>query len=214
MRTKHLFTFLLPLSAFLPSSFAAAPGLLPDGRPTVDVRAGERNPFAQQAVQEQALPASTESVSEEVRLRKVLRALKIGGTSVGKDGPRALLGSIILQPGETLPPLIRNQAEVLRVVSVEESSLTLAFVERDPTADARKVVLPFSMKPEVASFMYGEAVESLLQMGPKGLSKLPPLKNPDVAEILKSTQEVDLKGMAARDIELMGVVRDDEKSEQ
>lgn len=214
MRTKYLSAFLFSLSAFLLSSFAAAPGLLPDDRPTLDVRAGERNPFAQKAVQESALPATTESVSEEARLRKILRAVKIGGISGGKEGSRALLGSLILRPGETLPPIVRNQVEVLRVVSVEESSLTLAFVERDPTADARKIVLSFSMKPEVASFMYGEAVEALLQMGPKGLSKLPPLKNPGVEEILESTKGVELKGMADRDTELMGVVRDDEKSEQ
>ncbi len=212
MRT--LAAFLFSLFTFPLSSFAAAPELLPDGRQTVDVRAGERNPFTQQAAPEQGATASSESASEEARLRRIIRAVKIGGVSGGNGQFRILLGSLILSPGETLPPIIRNQSEMLRVLSVDESSLTLAFVERDPSADPRKIVLPVGMKPEVSQFMFGEAVESLLQIGPRGAPKLPPLESPAVAEILNSSQEVELRNVADRDVKLMGGVQDAENPEQ
>jgi hypothetical protein len=190
------------------------PTLLPDARQTIDLRPGERNPFTQQVTKEPQTIAGPETASEESRLRKILRALKIGGVSGGNGKFQALLGSLIVKPGDFLPPLVSNQFEVLRVVSVDKSSLTLSFVEKDSTVDARQIVLPIGIKPDISRLMYGEAVEKLLPMGPDGKSTLPPVESSAVAQILKGSQDAELKNMAERDVNLMGVVRDAKETDQ
>lgn len=203
-----LFFSLLLLSANAP---AASESLLyPDARQVLEVRGNERNPFIQQIAEPTSVAAPQEGVTEEARIRRILRAVKISGVSGSPGNRQLLLGSLILKPGFVLPPLLNNQAEVLRVVSVDESSITLEFVEKDPAADARKVVLSFDLKPEVNQFLYGEAVEELAQIGPKGQPKMPPLTAGGVTEILKGSQDAELQNIADRDVKLMGVVRDEQ----
>lgn len=210
MSPKYLFAFLFSLFSFLLPSFAAAPSLMPDERVTIELRPNERNPFTQTTVQDRVGATPDDSASEEARLRRILRAVKIAGVSGSRGEFRALLGSIIVRPGDTLPPIIDNQSEVLRVVTVDEAMLTLAFVERDPTVDIRKIELPIAMKPVVSQFVYGEAVESLLQISQKGAPKLPALDSPEVSEFLKNSQALDLRNVADRNVKMMGGVRDAE----
>lgn len=209
-----IFFLSLCLPATLPLNCPGAVDslLFPDGRQVLDVRTTERNPFAQQIAEPPIATANPqEGVSEEARLRRILRAVKVNGVSGTSGKHQVLLGSLILKPGVILPPLISNQIEVLRVVSVDETSMTLEFVEKDPAVDARKIVLPFNLKPEVTQFLYGEAVEDLAQIGPKGQTQLPPLSSEGVSEIVKGSQDAELKSMADRDVKLMGVVRDEQK---
>jgi len=207
-RIPHFIALLLVAA----SAQAASESLLyPDARQALEVRKNERNPFAQQIAESSSPTANAqEGVSEEARLRRILRAVKIGGVSGTPGHRQLLLGSLILKPGVVLPPLISNQAEILRVVSVDDSSMTLEFVEKDPAADARKILLPFDLKPEVTQFLYGEAVEELAQIGPKGQTKLAPLSAGGVVEILKGSQDAELQNMADRDVKLMGVVHDEQ----
>ncbi len=207
--------FKFPVSVFLSlllfplcAPAATDSALFPDGRETIALRPGERNPFTQQVVQEAQTTAAPETASEESRLRRILRTIKISGVSGGNGKFQALLGSLILKPGNTLPPLINNQSEQLRVAAVDSRSLTLAFVERDPSADPRQIVLPIGIKPDVTQFLYGEAVEDLIKLDQKGQSTLPPIENPEVAKILKDSQDVDLNNMTDRGVKLMGVVHD------
>ncbi|MEI6032697.1 MAG: hypothetical protein WCS65_00270 [Verrucomicrobiae bacterium] len=95
------------------------------------------------------------------------------------------MGSLIIKPGDTLPALISNQSEKLKVESVDKAAITLVFVEKDGSAGARRIRISSSLKPEVSQFLYGEAVEKVT----KSLPKIPlELKSPDVS----FTQPVDL----------------------
>jgi len=209
-RTGSLLGLLLVGAAFpLFLQASSDPTLLPDGRQKMELRPSERNPFAQQIVEEAAPEGNVnEGASEEARLRRILGAVKVGGMSVKGGQHRALVGSLILKPGDTLPPLVKNQFEVLRVVSVDDRSVLLAFVERDSSAGNRQIILPFGMEPEVSQFLFGEAFEELTKVGPTGQIDAPLLTNPGAEDFLKGSKEADLKNIADRDVELMGVVHD------
>lgn len=196
------FALLCPLSLQASSD----PSLLPDGRQRVELRPSERNPFAQQIVAQETPSSAQEGTSEESRLRRILRAMKINGVSGAQDGKRILLGSLILKPGSTLPPILKDQFEVLRVLSVEDSSIVLTFVERDSTMEPRKIVLPFMIKPVVSQMKFGEAFEELTKVGPSGRIEAEPLSHPGVEDFLKGSREADLRNLADRDVQMMGVV--------
>ena len=223
-REGVLSAFRFPVSGFLlfllfPTLASAItdPRLFPDARESTTLRSNERNPFtAQQVVQESQTPAVPEAASEESRLRRILQAVKIGGVSGGNGKFQALLGSLIIKPGDSLPPLISNQFEELRVTSVDPSSITLSFFERDSTANPRQIVLPVGIKPDVSQFLYGEAVEELTQIDPQRgrTAPLPQVENPAVTQTLKGSQDVDLKNLTDRAVKLMGVLHDAKKSEK
>jgi hypothetical protein len=199
------------LIIFSPVGWAAADTLLfPDGRQSVEVRPSERNPFGQQvALEVQSTTAGTQdSVSEESRLRRILRALKISGVSGQGQSRRVLIGSLILKPGDLLPPLISNQAESLRVLGVDASQVTLEFLEKDPAAESRKIILFYGLAPTVTQFLFGEAAEDLAQIGPKGQSQIPALTSPEVSGILQKAQDAELKNLVDRNVRMMGVVHD------
>lgn len=200
-----------------PAAPAAADALLfPDARQTVEVRSNERNPFGQTVSPEVQSTggAAQETVSEESRLRRILRALKISGVSGQGSSRRALIGSLILQPGDPLPPLIANQAESLRVASVDDSQVILEFIEKDPAAESRKITLFYGLQPTVAQFLFGEAVEELAQIGAKGQSQMPALISPKVSEILQKAQDAELKNLVDRNVRMMGVVHDEQPQKQ
>ena len=184
--------------------------LRPDGREAIEIQSGERNPFAVQIVQDKgpAETSPTEGLSEEARIRRILGTLRVTGSSQGEDRTKVLMGSLIVKPGDTLPPLIQNQSERIKVLSLEDGMLTLVFMERDPMAEPRRMVVPIDMKPAVTQFLFGEAVENLAQIDQKGRSALPPLTNPSVTEVLSGSQESEVQGLTDREVSLMGVVHD------
>lgn len=203
------------LVLFAPAALAAGDKLLfPDGRQALEVRPGERNPFGQQIAPEvQSTTAGTQdTVSEESRLRRILRALKISGASSQGSSRRILIGSLILKPGDPLPPLITNQAESLRVLSVDESQVILEFIDKDPTAETRKITLFYALDPTVSQFLFGEAVEELAQIGAKGQAQIPTLTSPAVSEILQKAEAAELKNLVDRNIRMMGVIQDEQAS--
>ena len=193
---------------------AGDPSLYPDGRQQVELRSTERNPFAQQ-IAPAVVPANAqEGASEEARLRRILRAMKIGGLSGSGSNRRALLGSLIVKPGATLPPILGNQFETLKVLSVDDTAVVLAFVERDYSVSARQIVLPFAIKPAVSKVMVGEAFEELTQVGPSGKISAPPLTLQGVNDLLKGSREADLRNIADRDVQMMGVTTNAENAKK
>lgn len=217
----RLAPWLLPLIAAAcvatPSAAHAIsdPTLLPDGRQSEELRPNERNPFGQQVVKETApTPGKPEAVTEESRLRRILRAMKISGVSGSDKSKKALLGSLILQPGTTLPPILNNQFEVLRVLSVDDHAAVLTFVERDSSLDSRKIILPFQVRPEVTQAMVGEVFETLTNLDPSGKISAPPLIHPGVEELKQGSMEADLRNIADRDVDMMGVVTNAKKSKE
>ncbi|MEI8310935.1 MAG: hypothetical protein WCH98_09280 [Verrucomicrobiota bacterium] len=194
---------------------ASDPSLFPDGRQRAELRPQERNPFAQQITVEEAPANPQEGASEEARLRRILRAMKIGGVSGTSDQRRVLLGSLILKPGTTLPPILKNQSETLRVLSVDDRAVVLAFVERDPSLAARQIALPIGIKPEVTQVMIGDVFEDLTKVGASGKIKESAatsspdpkqLTNQGVDDLLSASREANLRNMADRDVQMMGVI--------
>lgn len=204
--------FLLCFSLLLHAS--GDPSLYPDGREKVDLRPAERNPFAQQVVPEAAPANPQEGATEEARLRRILRAMKIGGVSGAPGDRRVLLGSLILKPGEILPQILNNQFEALRVLSVDDAAVVLAFVERDSAISARQIVLPYAIKPGVSQVMIGEAFEELTKVGPSGKIAAPPLTIQGVDDLLKGSREADLRNIADRDVQMMGVITNAENAKK
>ena len=198
--------FLGFLACVAPIHAASDPSLFPDGRQRVELRASERNPFTQQIAVEAAPAAMQEGATEESRLRRIFRAMKINAVSGGQGGKRVLLGSLILKPGNTLPSILQNQFEVLRVLSIDDAAVVLAFVERDPSVESRQIVLPYAIKPEVTQVMFGEAFEELTKVGPSGKIEAPPLTLQGVDDLLNGSREADLRNIADREVQMMGVV--------
>lgn len=211
----HASAFLLCLLLIpLCARAAGDPSLFPDGRQKMELPSSERNPFIQQIAPEAPTTAPQEGTSEEARLRRLLRAMKIGAVSGAPGKMQVLLGSLILKPGSTLPSILKNQFEVLRVLSVDDTSVVLAFVERDKSAAARQIILPYDIKPHVTQVMFGEAFEKLAQVGPNGKIDAPPLTMQGVEEFLSGSREADLRNMADRDVQMMGVVTNADNSKK
>lgn len=212
-----LSAFFSPLSALallllpLLARAASDPTLFPDGRQRAEVRPNERNPFAQQIKVEEAPANPQEGASEEARLRRIFRAMKVGGVSGGGNQKHVLLGSLIIKPGMVLPPILKNQSEMLRVLSVGDGSVVLAFVEKDPAISARQIALPIGIQPEVTQMMFGEAFENLTKIGPSGRIEAPPLTIQGAEDFLQGSREANLRNMADRDVQLMGVITDADK---
>ena len=205
-----LFCLLFPL--FLRASGDSS--LYPDGRQQVELRSTERNPFTQQIAPAVVPTNAQEGASEEARLRRILRAMKIGGLSGSGANRRVLLGSLILKPGAILPPILGNQFETLKVVSVDDTAVVLAFVERDYSVSARQIVLPFAIKPGVSQVMVGETFEELTKVGPSGRLSVPPLTLQGVNDLLKGSREADLRNIADRDVQMMGVTTNAENAKK
>jgi len=218
LRLPHWLQALIVAACVATPSAAHAisdPSLLPEGRRSEELRPNERNPFGQQVVKETApTTGKPEAVTEESRLRRILRAMKISGVSGSDKSRKALLGPLILQPGSTLPPILSNQFEVLRVLSVDDHAAVLTFVERDSSPDSRKIILPFQVRPEVTQAMVGEVFEALTNMDPSGKISVPPLNHPGVEELKQGSMEADLRNITDRDVDKMGVVTNAKKSKE
>ena len=205
--------FPFPLSAFLclllsPLLLQAqsSPQLLPGGRHSVVVPPIPKIPFAQQTIPEAPPINAQEGATEEARLRRILQTMKIGGVSGNSDQKQALLGPLILKPGNTLPKIIKNQIEEIRVVSVSDNLVVLEFLKQDPSSATRELYIPFGINPEVRQFMSGDAAEALTKAGVAAPPELPQAANPPdpvILSILTNSQEAERKRSTNK---LMGVV--------
>ncbi|MCX7869857.1 MAG: hypothetical protein N2322_07895 [Terrimicrobiaceae bacterium] len=127
---------------------AALAALRPGNRAAVVVAPEERNPFAQKV--QPVRPAQFEMLdTEESRLRAILANLPVGGVSAGGQSPAVLMGSLRLAVGQELPKLLPNQAERIRVVSVDENVVVFGFLETNGEVGDRTLVRSISLAPEV-----------------------------------------------------------------
>lgn len=207
MKTRFVFPAALFAALWSASGQPAIdPDLLPAGRTFIEVRDAERNPFGQPAVTApSALPEQEES--EEARLRRILGALKVAGISGSGSETRALVGTLILEKGRTLPNLLRDQSEKIVVTSVDEKSVVLSFVEQDATIEPRRITLTVDVAPRVDQMLFGEAVEKVVGIGKDGSTSLGKLPFPGVERTLKGAEESELQGLSTRKFELMGETR-------
>lgn len=138
--------FLLLLSAIPLSVHAASPiGLLPEDKTPTVLVANERNPFGKNAPK----AAAAAVVNEESRIRAILENLPVTGVMEGSSGRQVMLGSLVLESGRTLLPVIPRQTEKILVTSVAEDKVEMAFLESDGAPGLRKIVIVLKTVPQV-----------------------------------------------------------------
>ncbi len=143
-------------AAFSPLCHAApAIGLLPEDKMPVQVAESERNPFGKRVAKVAAAPAVTES--EETKIRSVIENLPLGGMTRGYGVVKVLLGSYMVAEGQTLPDVIPNQTEKVKVLSVTADRVDLGFVDKDGTAETRKIGLLINLSPSVRFKLGGKS---------------------------------------------------------
>jgi hypothetical protein len=135
------------LIATASSVLAASPvGLLPQDKSPVVVEANERNPFGKKTA---PVAAAAKEVTEESKIRGVLKELPVAGFTESTNGLTVMLGPVVIQAGRTLRPIIPNQTEILQVLVVEPEEMELAFVEKNGKVGTRRFKLPIKKAPEV-----------------------------------------------------------------
>ena len=180
--------------------------MAPERREPATVVEGERNPFGlvslpPEEVQEVEQIASE---TEEMRIRRILANMRISGVSGSPGSYRVVLGSMQLKDGEILPKLFADQAEVLRVQSIGEREIILAFEEKAPGLPARTIGLGYDLTPRPQSLLSGELFKKLVPFTPKGAPDLKPLEVPAVKAIVEGAEKSGLQGLTERSHELMG----------
>lgn len=120
-------------------------GMLPEDRVPVKVAENERNPFGRKA----AKVESTAVENEESIIRGMIEKLPVTGVVSGRTGRKVMLGSLTLESGKPLPPLIANQSEKLKVNAVTEEKVEIGFVESDGTSGLRRIVIALSLTPQI-----------------------------------------------------------------
>lgn len=145
-RVAIIFLILLAAEMRLP---AVTPvGLLPEEKVGITLAESERNPFGKRGPKTPAKSAS-DTESEEARIRGILASMPAAGTGERDGKYSALLGSFVISPGQALPLILENQTEKVRVLKVDQNTIELGFVEKDESAETRKITLPIRLKPEV-----------------------------------------------------------------
>jgi len=180
--------------------------MAPERREPATVVEGERNPFGlvslpPEEVQEVEQIASE---TEEMRIRRILANMRISGVSGSPGSYRVVLGSMQLKDGEILPKLFADQAEVLRVQSIGEREIILAFEEKALGLPARTIGLGYDLTPRPQSLLSGELFKKLVPFTPKGAPDLKPLEVSAVKAIAEGAEKSGLQGLTERSHELMG----------
>jgi hypothetical protein len=148
MKTLAFSTFLaLTLSPVLLAAPSKSVGMLPGDKVFLTVEETERNPFGQRIIQ--AAEAPKDTGGEESQIRSVVENLTVKGVTKSGGRMKVLLGSYALEEGKLMPPLIPDQTEKLRVLVLTDKKVELGFIEKDGSAQTRKIVLHLDFTPAV-----------------------------------------------------------------
>jgi len=160
--------------------------LEPEKRTPTEVPADERNPFGLVAPpeQEEKKIEEVKAETEEMKLRRVLGNMRVGGRSGEPGSYHVLLGSMMLQGGDTLPKMFANQAEVLRVQEINDRQVVLAFVEKKQDLPPRTIGLAIDLEPRVRSLLPGELFTNVVKFDVKGAPKLDSIMTDSVQGIV------------------------------
>ncbi|MEC5126767.1 hypothetical protein VSU19_08405 [Verrucomicrobiales bacterium BCK34] len=119
-------------------------------------KANERNPYARRSAADEAR-ANGEENQEEIQIRQKLSTLSVKGRSIGPNGPRILLGDIILEKGKELPPLLQQQVESLKVIDISDNSIILGWLDvesRELTGKTMQVT--YDLTPRITYALHGQ----------------------------------------------------------
>jgi hypothetical protein len=131
--------------------------LKPSDKTSELVKASDRNPFAK--VDENNGP-NQKSLNEENLIRDRLEKLRVVGVSPGTNGLRVMLGDIILECGQPVPPLLPDQTVALKVGSITAQAIELLWLETRPAGlPLRKLTIPVDLRPYVRYQLKGIPTE-------------------------------------------------------
>jgi hypothetical protein len=128
--------------------------VLPDEKTPERVKPEENNPF------ESALEAASRNGpedTEENRVYNALARLPVVGAGVKPDGKiKVMLGDIMLQPGDIVPPIFPDQQVQLKVKNIAIDRIELAWEEKEATGLPPKIMtIPINMSPEIKYKLLG-----------------------------------------------------------
>lgn len=181
--------------------------LEPEKREPTKVPEGERNPFGLLALpppEEKMELATVEAETEEMKIRRILGTMKVGGFSGQAGSYRVLLGPMQLREGDPVPKLFGDQAETLKVQKITEREMVLSFIEKTPDLPPRTIGLGIDMAPRVRSLLPGEFFGELVPFDAKGAPTLKPLELGGVAATLKNAEGQNAESLVERSRALMG----------
>lgn len=138
--------------------------LLPDDKVPEQVQESERNPFARRGPATQTTVVEDRE-SEESRIRRVFERMAVSGFSDGEGQQGALVGILRLRQGGTVPAVLPNQTEKLRVDSITNEKVELVFLENEGVEENRKITLRYSLKPQVR-YLLGSQVPPVPEISP------------------------------------------------
>jgi|GEM_PF-3075052 len=137
-------------------------GFLPqdkaDLKPEDKLDMKRRNPFAERKKVVAAKPAEPVE-TEESKLRTFFDKQKVSGVMKLGDKYVVTIGRLALEEGQTVPPIIPGQTQILRVIRVDDKVLEIGWVEDpgfDNTAAPRKILKKIDLKPRVQSLLASE----------------------------------------------------------
>ena len=128
--------------------------VLPDEKTPEGVKPEEHNPFESES---EAASRDQSGDTEENRVRDILMRLPVSGMSVNSKGQRRiLLGDIDLTVGEYVPQVLPDQLVELKVKSISDTSIELAWQEKEMIGLPPKIMsIPINMVPSVKIQMKG-----------------------------------------------------------
>lgn len=135
-------------------------GIRPADKTPLITKANERNPYARRSAAEEAEEGGEQN-QEEILIRQKLSSLSVKGRSIGPNGPRILLGDIILETGKELPPLLQQQVESLKVIEISDSSIILGWLDvetRELTGKTMQVT--YDLTPRITYALHGQGQRS------------------------------------------------------
>lgn len=131
--------------------------LRPADKTQLMTKTNERNPYARRSAADEARENGVEN-QEEVLIRQKLSSLSVKGrVGGGPNGPKILLGDIILEKGRELPPLIQEQVESLKVIEISDNSIILGWLDvetRELTGKTMQV--SYDLTPRISYKLHGQ----------------------------------------------------------
>jgi hypothetical protein len=195
-------------------------GFLPqdktDYHPEEKMDIKRRNPFAEKAKKLEAKSIENQTESEGSKIRSYLQKQKVSGIIKLNDKYIATVGRLVMEAGQTLPPLIPDQTQILRVMRVDKNTVELGWVEGSPydTASPRKIVLKVDLTPRVEVQLVSSETDSkdttknTYMLDDTGKLYFPPRSDlmPDPSEIAENLPP-------GSDINPLGALNDEEKDQ-
>lgn len=119
--------------------------VLPSEKTPELIKDDENNPF-----EVSGTDGLKEVDTEENRVRERLLSMPAVGGGSGPDGMRVMLGSMRLEVGQMVPPVLPDQQVMLRVKSITAHSIEMVWVEKKPTGLPPKTfVIDVDVSPRV-----------------------------------------------------------------